>query len=454
MTAQPRNFERALIEMLDVDGPQSAPSGFLDDSIGAALATSQRRPPVAVLDLKAWPAGRPLGLTPRALRVLALVALLGLAAAAALVGANLLNRSEPGPGSLIVWVPDSTGGGILRKVADDGAIVGSFELPPLRHCPRLLPDGQHAAYWREANAGTLVLQPLDGSSPTVVRDTTFRDPGSEMWSPDGWRVALRFQQLRIVDASDGTVLRPATSDRLVAAAWTPSGELTVARQLDGEVEILALDLARDTAREVLRFPWNSGADGYPFLAWSPDSRYILYSIHEYADVIAFDTQTATSTALLTGGPGLYDPRWAWSVDGRVALVDHDGQVVITRPDGARLATVRPEALHGLTSIGLRWAPDGSSLALTDYEHVVITVDPDGSNQQVHPQVHDVDTLAWSPDSSWLAVQIRGSNEAHQNELQIELYSTNGLRSRVLGPFASTDGDSGSSWSCLEWEEGQ
>lgn len=37
------------------------------------------------------------------------------------------------------------------------------------------------------------------------------------------------------------------------------------------------------------------------------------------------------------------------------------------------------------------------------------------------------------------------------ETQIEPYSPDGLRSRVLGPVTSKDGGPGGSWACLAWE---
>jgi len=417
----------------------------------ATSAATARRPSQLTV---AWDSLRP------AIRVAIIVALVGAVLFGAFVVGSRLLKEPPlaGGGTLFVWTPNSNDTGVVRLVDSDGRVTTSIALPAVRHCPRLLPDRRAVAYWSnpgpledQPGTGTLVLQPLDGSAKTVFGDTSFRDPGTEVWSPDGYRVALRFGTLRVLNLADGTEQTPAVGEHIVAAAWTPTGGLTVAQQLGSEVAIVAVDLDGSSSRELFRFTWNSGADGYPFFSWSPDGRYILYSIHEYRDVVVFDSEKGTSTTLLTDGPGFFDAAGAWSPDGRIALVDGDGQIVVVKPNGTLLATIRLTSSAKATLTTPRWSPDGVSLALADSVVAVVTVHADGTHEQAHLQ-DDVNSFAWSPDSAWLAVQSRSTTGETAGQSRITLFAIDTTARRTVGTFSPDDAGSSAAWACLTWSD--
>ena len=409
----------------------------------ATSAATARRPSRLVV---AWDSLRP------AMRVAIVLALAGAVLFGAFVIGSRLLKEPPlaGGGTLFVWTPNSNETGVVRLLDSDGRVMASIALPAVRHCPRLLPDGRAVAYWRGDNTGALVSQPLDGSAPTVFEDTTFRDPGTEVWSPNGDRVAVRFGTLRVFNLADGTEQTPAVGEHIVAAAWAPTGGLTVAQQMGSEVVIVAVDLVGSTSRELFRFTWNSGADGYPFFSWSPDGRYVLYSIHQYRDVLAFDTQAGTSTTLLSDGPGLFDAAGAWSSDGRIALMDADGQIVVSRPDGTRINTIQLSSVSQAQLHPPRWSPDGTSLALMG-EKVVVTVHADGTHEQAHLQ-DDVNSFAWSPDSAWLAVESRSTARETAGQSRISLFATDTTDRRTLGIFSPDDAGPRGNWACLAWSD--
>jgi Tol biopolymer transport system component len=204
-----------------------------------------------------------------------------------------------------------------------------------------------------------------------------RDPAAEFdpaWSPDGMRIAFRYQpggdetaEIYVMNV-DGSGRRNLTRDAAMdyAPAWSPDGtQLAFASTRDGELpSIWVMNQDGSDPRRVGR------VDGeYP--AWSPDGRRI-----------AFDHMSFEATG--------WDV-WVMNADGSGAM-----PLVKTRADDQ----------------GPAWSPDGERIAFGSgldaepgFFHVW-TMRADGSRQRRVTQQHG-DRPVWSPDGDYILFQAGG-----------------------------------------------
>ena len=99
------------------------------------------------------------------------------------------------------------------------------------------------------------------------------------------------------------------------------------------------------------------------------------------DIYTIDPATGVRRAIVTGPEIDLHPRW--SLDGtRLAFVRAHGelasQLVIVDGDGGDLRVVSTESLGGVDDDGIKWSPDGRSIALKTGRGVLLVDSADGS----------------------------------------------------------------------------
>jgi Tol biopolymer transport system component len=283
--------------------------------------------------------------------------------------------------------------------------------------------------------GQLYVMHPDGSG---LRKITHPSDGaflSPVWSPDGSRIAAFLMapnadssaHLAVMDAGGAhlqvfpAVALPLMSifDQLLIGGmppvnrliqWSPDGSQLLAEINAGQFVLI-------------------NADGtHPRLVvgsqptWSPDGRYLAYYVHDQPDVApqARSWQPASGFAL------------------RIELLD-------THSQQTRQITNLPI----LNGEALAWSPDGRYLALSAVPQdnsrgssadSVMIIRPDGTHPQVvmQPAESMIRQIAWSPDSTQLAVVLQpfvvfqpGSTPANASSLWV--VALNGSSAREIAP---------------------
>jgi len=192
----------------------------------------------------------------------------------------------------------------------------------------------------------------------------FGEPGAKgfRWSPDGTKLAVLCQDdLWIARADGGSAVQlTKTPERELRQQWSPDGTaIAWISYSPGEESILFVK--RLPKGELKKLVETSRWLRY---AWSPDGVRIAYSDYD-------DSESLLSVIAVCGtepkkvvhtAQGRY-PRYAWSPDGKELAVMADEKIsAYSFPDGsARLiADLKDQPLRG--SFGMRWSPDGRSLA--------------------------------------------------------------------------------------------
>ena len=150
-------------------------------------------------------------------------------------------------------------------------------------------------------------------------------------------------------------------------------------------------------------------DRHPTFDWSPDGRFIAYTVSDVNQSQVYVASTDGSGSTPVGDPALKGASPAWSPDGSLiafaaGATDSERGLYLMRPDGTpvRRLTKRRRGYAG--GFAATWSPDGRRLAFTGGGgwSSMWLVDVDGKNEQ---QVDDGDHLsapAWAPDGKRLA----------------------------------------------------
>lgn len=234
--------------------------------------------------------------------------------------------------------------------------------------PVVSPNGTAVAFARGIGTGraTIATVPIEGG--TVAWQTAERyDVTDPTWSPDGSRVAFVGHT------------RDAVAELYVANVET-----------DREQRI---DLAVETTEVA-----------HP--TWSPDGSRIAIAVLTRAGTPAISLDLATIAPDGTGlewiatTEGLDEEAPAWSPDGsRIAFLrpgDEGHEVWTVAPDGSdatRIAT----AVEATLGFDLDWAPDGSSLLVSDGDFVYrVDATPDGDVRDNFVQLMRGFSPSWQP----------------------------------------------------------
>jgi hypothetical protein len=395
------DLDRRLTARLDERAAPRAPQG-LSEAATEGIEHTRQLPAWATTERWISMETRAqLGAIPRAIIVLATLALLtALAASAIVVGANNTPKLPTPFGA--------AGNGLIAFVSDGDIYVvdpGSSDLqqitsgPETSHSPSWSRDGTMLAYWsgQEDAPGTLYVTDAEGAVPIAVAESAGTEYGSHEWSEDSTEIIYEDHVPGLGTDPCPVTEGGACGSRLFIANVDGSGSRPV-----GDPDLDA------------RGP-----------ALSPDGSTIAFGGGEAASEALYlmDWDGSEVRRLETGIPG---STWAfakqaWSADGN-EIVTHDGssrqQVWTVRFD----ADGEPEPAQSLgfglwptysaDGSGIIWATSfGASLWTTGDDPGSVTIN--GANER-----------AWSPDGTQF-VAIRDD--------QLEIIDRDGDTIKVLAP---------------------
>jgi Tol biopolymer transport system component len=311
------------------------------------------------------------------------------------------------------WNADGTAVDLSTHDASTGSALGIFEVRVSDGLQRqlALPQGVDGYDWQAIPPGRLVptlpAPPLPLRSPAASIPPLPSPPPappadpSGSWSGiavDGYCSIVEFDTMtprgRKKACSDvrGGPLEPD------GAVFAPLGSGYAKPEGNGSVTIVRSD---GSVFEALAAPGTVAADQYVEvdLAWSPDGRWL--SVHRCVQGSNADCVHSEYLVLSRDGrnqhqvPGLP----SWSPDGRRLVVKaQDGDLLLGSPDGSDLNSI------GSFPMPSSWSPDASQFAFVRDGDAWI-VNADGTDQRnvtqfAHRGAYDA---AWSPDGRFIAV---------------------------------------------------
>ncbi len=218
------------------------------------------------------------------------------------------------------------------------------------------------------------------------------------------------------------------------ASLSPDGKHLAAYSKNGFLRVMDLDTGLAS--------WSCRGQIFAACVWSPDSKWIATSESQGGEQVVRLMQVGTSKSLTLKGHTSFIRSIAWSPDGSwvasagddktVRLWQLDGtpgpmlqghtdhvQAVTWSPDGKWIAsasmdkTVRLWQIDGTAGpvfeghtaavLDVDWSPDGKLLASVGHDHVARIWQPDGVSGPVIKVPGGFIHVAWSPNSSYLAV---------------------------------------------------
>lgn len=250
------DLDRRLTARLDEHAPSRAPDD-LNEAISGEVAEVGQRPAWATLER--WipmETRAQFGAVPRAVTVLALLALLTLVVATAIaIGANNPPKLPPpfGPAGngLIAYVSD----GDLWMVAPDGTEPQQITSgPEIEYLPTWSRDGTRLAFWSglEGKPAALVVVDADGDDVVTVAETTLPVPSgwplfdvNDDWYPDDLVWSADGSEIMYEACTSDVQEHVACGVRLYVAATDGSGTRSVG---DPELHAQGPALAPDGSR--------------------------------------------------------------------------------------------------------------------------------------------------------------------------------------------------------------
>ena len=287
-----------------------------------------------------------------------------------------------------------------------------------------------------------VASPIAIDDPLVLRGARAAIT-SLAWSPDGTLLAAAGAnrpdesdhtiRLRQADGTFVATLRGHTN-LVTSLAWSPDGQTLASASLDGTVRLWSAD---GTFKTML-----TGSDqsmgAVLSLAWSPDGSILAVGyigspngLKGYVGLYQADGEFIRTMpeSVDTGGKFL---NLGWSPDGGMLAAGAVGYR-IWRPDGTDVGSIY---IGGTPQWGFGWAPDSKSLAIGDENGYVGLFSPDGTGIENWQQNGSVDSLAFAPDGSVIAV--------HSNSYLLRLLAVGDHSGQPMGTLQPTGAPSFSS----------
>ncbi len=250
----------------------------------------------------------------------------------------------------------------------------------------------------------IVLQPLDGSPPTVLVESV---PVGEsgVLSPDGRYLVFASDGaapngLVLVDLERGEASQ-LTTDGGHSAVWSPGGtQIAYASVVDPALatDLHVIDLDSGVTRRLTGDEWEDD----PF-AWTPDGAAVLTTSHRGGDGTRLSMsvwQVDVQSGGLTERPDADVNQFALpSPDGRwVARFTDPGKLQITTPDETSWSVIDQVDI----GVHLTWSPDGTWLIWSSFDDAAGTHDlfvvhaPDGEPIQLTRTPQGESHPVWGP----------------------------------------------------------
>jgi WD40 repeat protein len=273
------------------------------------------------------------------------------------------------------------------------------------------PDGEQLAILENGSYSSryaLYLVDANGENKRLLTDVPAYDFA---WSPDGHQLAIGFsgygqqEGLHVMNI-DGTELHrvPADSDlNGSAASWSPDGRQIAFHAYIGEDyeshDIYVVDVDGGNLRQLTHHPAN---DLFP--KWSPNGQWIAFlsDRDDKNGLYVMGTDGSNLRLLAEQVQGVErdwhrDNSLAWSPDSRQLLFRRGGDIYVIGADGSNMRNLTGQA----GGSGPAWSPDGTLIAFHSSRDggvpQIFVMDRDGSNvrQLTHDYQYKWDPL-WQP----------------------------------------------------------